>query len=228
MELEPIGFVRSGFKEKFGIPRQAGLVQFARAEIYLSAKKYRDAVIGLEGFSHIWVIFSFHKATPGKTTIRPPRLGGAKKVGVFASRSPHRPNPIGLSAVKLEQVIQTGKEVRILISGSDLLDGTPVLDIKPYLRYADSIPRATQGWAETKRQHLRVSFSSKARLQCKQVDPTGERKLIPLIRGLIREDPRPPFQKADADYAFQLEEFDVHWSVQGQKAQVTELKAQNS
>src|ERR1700751_1009274 len=131
IEFEPIGYVRSPFKEKFGIPRQSRLAKSARAEIHLPLSLYRDAVDGLEDFSHLWVIFVFHKAKASKVRVRRPRLGGGKKVGDFGSRSPPRPNPIGMSVVELGQIEKTKKEVILHIRGADLLDETPVLDLKP-------------------------------------------------------------------------------------------------
>ena len=146
IEFEIIGFVETCFKEKFGIPRQPGLVNEARGIIRLrNEDDYRTAIRTLEGFSHVWVVFVFHEhgSKNWKPSIRPPRLGGAKKVGVLASRSPHRPNPIGLSALEIEKiVIDAPQGPEIHVRGVDLLDGTPVLDIKPYLPYADSIPKA--------------------------------------------------------------------------------------
>jgi tRNA-Thr(GGU) m(6)t(6)A37 methyltransferase TsaA len=225
MKFDPIGFLESCFKEKFGIPRQSGLAKSAQAVIRLSAEKYRNSLDGLEGFSHIWVIFVFHEAHGSKLLVRPPRLGGAKKIGVFASRSPHRPNPIGISAVELDRIELKGKDLLIHIRGVDLLDGTPVLDIKPYIPYADSIPRALSGWADSARPRLKVSFTRTALAQCRGADPKGDRKLKQLIAEILREDPRPAFQREDADYAFRLAEFDVHWVIEAGKARVTELKS---
>ena len=209
LEFEPIGIVRSPFKEKFGIPRQSRLAKSARAEIRLPLAKFRDAVDGLEGFSHLWIIFVFHEAGASKVRVRPPRLGGSKKVGVLASRSPHRPNPIGMSVVELDRIEKTAKELVIHVRGADLLDGTPVLDIKPYVPYADSVPRAKASWADTPRKRLAVNYSPEALKQCRHADPDGKRQLKRLISEVLRLDPRPAFQHGDADYAFRLAEFDV-------------------
>ena len=146
----PIGVIHSCFKEKFGIPRQPGLVPAARAVLELLPPYNRaEAVRGLEGFSHIWVSFVFHACldAPWKPTVRPPRLGGNRRLGVFATRSTHRPNPIGLSAVELERIETGPGRVLLHLKGADLMDGTPVLDIKPYLPYSDVIPGATGGFA---------------------------------------------------------------------------------
>ena len=228
MRVEPIGVVESCFKEKFGIPRQAGLAASATATIHLPLARFRDAVEGLDEFSHLWVIFAFHANKGWKPRVRPPRLGGSRKIGVFASRSPHRPNPIGLSAVKLERIERSKTEILIHVSGADLLDGTPVLDIKPYISYADSIPRARSGWVKEEKQHrLSVSFSPTVTSQLRSTDPTGRRKLRPLIRELISQDPRPAFQREKSGpeaYAFRLCEFDVHWAVSARNAKVLELR----
>lgn len=223
-KLEAIGTVRSSFKEKFGIPRQSRLAKSARAEIRLPLAKFRDAIDGLEDFSHLWILFVFHHSTTAKVRVRPPRLGGAKKLGVFATRSPHRPNPIGMSVVELDRIERTSKEVIIHVRGADLLDGTPVLDIKPYVPYADSIPRARAAWAELPGKKLKVRFAPEAARQCRAADPEGSRKLRRLITEVLSLDPRPAFQRKkgeDASYAFRLEEFDVHWAVCGQDVQVT-------
>lgn len=150
--LNPIGTIHSCFKEKFTIPRQPGLVKQAKATLELIEPYNRkEAVRGLEEFSHIWVVFVFHKNESRgqwKPTVRPPRLGGNKRVGIFASRSPHRPSPIGMSAVKLEGIEESKDKILLHLSGVDLLDGTPVLDIKPYIGYADSIEDSYDGFAK--------------------------------------------------------------------------------
>ena len=152
--MNVIAYIHNDFQEKFGIPRQSGVVGTALSEIVFEPD-YRsaEALRGLEGFSHIWLIWAF-SASAGKgwsPTVRPPRLGGNARVGVFASRSPFRPNPLGLSAVKLEDIVLQSPEGPLLrVSGADLLHGTPIFDIKPYLPYADCIPQATGGFAGTK------------------------------------------------------------------------------
>jgi tRNA-Thr(GGU) m(6)t(6)A37 methyltransferase TsaA len=186
------------------------------------ASLYRTALRELEGFSHLWVIFVFHEQGLGaerawKPSIRPPRLGGARKVGVLASRSPHRPNPIGLSAVRLERIdLDALGGIEIHVSGVDVLDGTPVLDIKPYLPYADSVPDASAGWADEPIERVPVEFSERALAAIASLASAaasaaasvavsvavsaaegGER--YPQLRAMIEEmlslDPRPAFQK---------------------------------
>jgi tRNA (adenine37-N6)-methyltransferase len=187
-------------------------------------KSLRNSFDGLELFSHIWVIFLFHELgkTAWKSKIRPPRLGGTKKTGVFSTRSPHRPNPIGISVVKLNRIEITLKETLIYVEGGDFLDQTPVLDVKPYLPYADSYPAAKASWTTQKKPRLRVSFSKQASDTCRGTDPA--RNLKKQIKETIALDPRPAFQNENAEYAFRLDEFDVHWSVQGRQAKVDGLR----
>jgi tRNA (adenine37-N6)-methyltransferase len=226
--MQPIGIIESPYKEKFGIPRQAGLAKSARACLKIahgySGKSLRDSFDGLEEFSHIWVIFLFHELgqTAWKAKVRPPRLGGAKKTGVFSTRSPHRPNPIGISVVKLAKIEVTPKETLIYVESGDFLDGTPILDIKPYVPYADAYPRAKASWTSKKKESLKVSFSKQASDACKMIESGRNPKK--LIRETIALDPRPAFQNQNADYAFRLDEFDVHWSVRGRKAKVESLR----
>ena len=225
----PIGFMSTCFKDKFGIPRQPGLVAGATGVIKLiDHEHYRIAINKLEGFSHLWVVFVFHRhdANNWKPSIRPPRLGGAKKVGVLASRSPHRPNPIGLSVVKIDRIDISAKNgAEIYVSGVDILDGSPVLDIKPYLPYCDSIPDATTGWANLPIVHTPVDFSE---LSLQSIfHRSGERypNLKELIVQMLTLDPRPAAQKhrlpptnPDAEgtsHGFRLLEFDVKWQIRG-------------
>ncbi len=152
MELLPIAHIQSQFPEKFGVPRQSGLIDALRARIVFEPPyQVREAFRGLEGFSHLWLIWQFSQCPAGKwsPTVRPPRLGGNQRVGVFASRSPFRPNPLGLSCVALEQVELDGPQgPSLLVRGADLVDGTPIFDIKPYLPQADCQPKATGGFAQ--------------------------------------------------------------------------------
>lgn len=220
MNIEPIGTLSSCFKEKFGIPRQPGLVPEARAILTLKPlPEMRRALRGLEGFSHVWILFLFHRAAPGwKPVIRPPRLDGKRTVGVFASRSPHRPNPIGISAVELERIEE--RSLQIHLKGVDFLDGTPVIDLKPYLPYADAIPRARTGWADLPSAKLQVRFEAPAARVCR-ANP-GLRKLVAQILSL---DPRPAFQRNGADaYAAKVMNFDVHWVTEGDRCTVREIK----
>jgi len=215
--FEPVGMIHSCFREKFGIPRQPGLVPEARAILELLPPYNRpEAVRGLEGFSHIWVSFVFHACLgeSWKPTVRPPRLGGNRRLGVFATRSTHRPNPIGLSAVELEKIEAESGKVLLHLKGVDLLDGTPVLDIKPYLPYSDRIADATGGFAaEAPAAPFEVRFSPSA-LDCCATVP----QLEALIRRILSLDPRPAYYgKGDGNRVFgmKLLDYDVKWEVDG-------------
>ena len=237
-ELQCIGLVHSCFREKFGIPRQPGLVAEARAEIEILPPFDRDeAFSGLDSFSHIWVIFVFHQCQTEngqgqwKATVRPPRLGGNQRVGVFASRSTFRPNPLGLSVVKFEGMARRQGKLYAQISGIDLLDGTPVLDIKPYLPYADSLTGARSGYApQAPPSQGRLRFSEQAQAQCQQFArdyPGGHAALCRLIEGLLRLDPRPAYRRNTQDrserYAMRLLDFDLHWELRGDDIHVLAL-----
>ena len=216
--FSPIGRISSCFKEKFTIPRQPGLVPAATAELILN-KPYSvpEIVRGLNGFSHVWIIFSFHAIPVGqwKPTVRPPRMGGNQRLGVFATRSTHRPNPIGLSVVKLLD-IQTGNgQVVLTLDSCDLLDGTPVLDIKPYLPYVDSIPDAVGGFADsTPDVKFTVCFSIQAARECELASERLARNVETLIKQLLALDPRPSYQsgtQGDRIYATHLCDFNLRW-----------------
>lgn len=229
-EFEPIGIIHSPYKEKFGIPRQPGLIKEARAELVLSAPYNRpEAVVGLEGYSHIWIQFVFHQAmrSEWQPTVRPPRLGGNRRVGVFASRSPFRPNPIGLSVVRLERVRCERGEVILDLSGIDLLDGTPVLDIKPYVRYVDSIPDADSGFAPVAPEvQFKVLFSELAQQQVRE--RAGSEGLADFITHLLETDPRPAYSGESLPgrvYGIRLYDFDLRWEIIGDVINVIELAA---
>ena len=190
--MNVIASIRNDFQEKFGIPRQSGVVETALSEIIFEPD-YRsaEALRGLEGFSHIWLIWAF-SASAGKgwsPTVRPPRLGGNARVGVFASRSPFRPNPLGLSAVKLENIVLQSPEGPLLrVSGADLLHGTPILDIKPYLPYADAHPEAAGGFTDGYQGYrLEVNFPP----ELLAVVPWENREAL---QGVLAQDPRPSYQ----------------------------------
>ena len=229
--FQPIGVIRSCFKEKFGIPRQSGLVTAAQATLELYAPyDCPEALAELEGFSHIWVIFVFHQAIQEqwKATVRPPRLGGNQRIGVFASRAPFRPNPIGLSAVLLEGIDCEGGHCRLRLGGADLLDGTPVLDIKPYVPYADALPEARGGFAsEAPVASLTVIFSDRAKSQCVALQTSEMPDLRQLIEQILRADPRPAYRADDEmkqTFALRLYDFDVRWSVEGNQVEVLALE----
>ena len=211
MEIKPIAHIHTDFKEKFGIPRQSGRVKELTAKIVFE-KEFRnpDALRAIEGFDYLWLIFDFslsHK-TKWSPTVRPPRLGGNEHVGVFASRSPFRPNPLGLSSVKFERIEHTEKEGDVLIvSGADLLDGTPIFDIKPYLPSCDCHTGAKGGYADRFTEYkLAVKISEGA------LNEFPKDKLSALI-GCLEEDPRPSYQDDDREYGMSFAGFNVKFKV---------------
>ena len=211
--MHPIAVIRTDFPQKFGIPRQSGRVPGLIGRIVFEPA-YRDAqaLREIESFSHLWLLFDFSLAhrTAWSPTVRPPRLGGNRRVGVFASRSPFRPNPIGLSCVRLESVEHTSNEGDVLIvSGVDLLDGTPILDVKPYLPYADIRPDATGGYTdEYAFDRLQVACPSDL------LSVVPEEKRQPLL-ACLAEDPRPSYQDDDREYVMSYSEYDVRFTVSG-------------
>ena len=212
MEIKPIAYIKTDFKEKFGIPRQSGRAPSLTSEIIFEPE-YRtiDALRAIEQFSHLWLIFDFSKAhkESWSATVRPPRLGGNERVGVFASRSPFRPNPIGLSCVKLERIEQRADVGSVLIvSGADLLDNTPIFDIKPYLPYTDCHLGAVGGYADEKKDYcLQVEF------------PTHLLEKIPKEKqdGLLEclaDDPRPSYQDDPTrEYGMRFADFEIKFTV---------------
>ncbi len=220
--MEIIARVRTDFPTKFGVPRQSGLAGEARGRIVFEPPfRNPDALRGLEGFSHIWIIWQFSQALRDtwSATVRPPRLGGNTRLGVFATRSPFRPNPIGLSCVKLDCVEPEGPEGPVLlISGVDMVDGTPVYDIKPYLPYADCRPEATGGFtAETEKRRLRVVFPESLlnRMPARARDAVLE---------VLSQDPRPAYQDDPArQYGMPYAGMDVKFTVDGDILTVREV-----
>ena len=210
--VSPVGFVRSCFKEKFAIPRQPHLAPAARGVLELvSPFDTGEAVAGLEQVSHVWVLFLFHQALEDKPRlkVRPPRLGGNQSIGVFASRSTHRPNGIGQSVVRLDKV----EPGRLWLSGIDLLDGTPVLDIKPYVPYADRRDEALNAIAETAPDLIDVTWDDAALSQaCEHGQRLGE-SLVALIEQCLAQDPRPAYQKPEPSrrYGARFWDVDVRW-----------------
>ncbi len=229
VQLDPIGILNTCFKEKFGIPRQPNLVPHARATLEFYPQFAReDTVRELEHFSHIWLIFLFHKNIKGtqKTwspMVRPPRLGGNKKVGVFASRSPFRPTPLGLSCVVLDRIEMSDKGPILHLSGVDILDQTPVLDIKPYIPYSDSLPQARDGFAQGKPPiRLAVEFSTTADTQIKEKEKQFS-DIRAIIIGMLENDPRPAYS-TDNDgkriFGIRIFDVDVKWRVKKNIAKV--------
>jgi len=213
--LTPIGRIHSCFSEKFGIPRQPGLASEARATLeILPPFDRREMFKGLESFSHIWVHFIFHEicAEGWKNTIRPPGLGGRTRVGVFASRSPHRPNFLGLSVVRLLALRFENGKILLDLGGIDLLDQTPVVDIKPYLPYSDRIAEATGGYAMTLPAPVAVSFSEEVVAFGVAYRNEQGRDLLRLIGQILEQDPRPASQKeAGREFGMRLWDVNVRW-----------------
>lgn len=211
MEIKPIAYIKTDFKEKFGIPRQSGRVNSLKAKIVFTPE-FRDpnALREIENFSHIWLIFDFslsHKKD-WSPTVRPPRLGGNRQVGVFASRSPFRPNSLGLSVVKLDKVTHTENEGTILeVLGADLLNDTPIYDVKPYLPLSDCIENASGGYSEEfKNYKLKVEILNNA------LNNFPKDKLQALI-GCLEEDPRPSYQEDEREYGMSFAKYNVKFKV---------------
>ena len=222
MTVNIIARIRTELPEKFGVPRQSGLVPQLRGTIVFEpAYRNPDALRGLEGFSHLWLIFQFHQAVREgwSPTVRPPRLGGNRRMGVFATRSPFRPNAIGLSCVKLEGVRQEEKLGPVLdVSGADLVDGTPILDIKPYLPYVDAYPDARGGFTDTTRAYALQVICPDA-LLCKV--PEEKR---PALLGVLKNDPRPAYQHDPARvYALDFGSNKVKFTVDGDVLRVVDI-----
>ncbi|WP_024680979.1 tRNA (N6-threonylcarbamoyladenosine(37)-N6)-methyltransferase TrmO [Pseudomonas syringae] len=210
--VTPVGFVRSCFKEKFAIPRQPQLAPAARGVLELVAPfDQGEAVQGLEQVSHVWLLFLFHLALEDKPRlkVRPPRLGGNQSMGVFATRATHRPNGIGQSVVKLDKV-EAG---RLWLSGIDLLDGTPVLDIKPYVPYADVIAEATNQIASAAPTLIPVQWQDAALLQAREHALRLTEPLVELIEQCLAQDPRPAYQLPTPErrYGARFWDVDVRW-----------------
>lgn len=219
--IKQIAEIRNGFSDKFGIPRQSGLCDKVISKIVFE-EKYRtaEAVRGLEDFSHIWLIWQFSRSVREEwsPTVRPPRLGGNKRLGVFATRSPFRPNPLGLSCVKLEGIeIDKNLGPIITVSGADLLDGTPIYDIKPYIPYADAKPDAASGFVGTnERIRLNVRFEN---------EPNIESSIKEALIQILSEDPRPAYQNdPDRVYRLDFDGYTVSFKVNDTELTVTDIK----
>ncbi len=227
-----IGIIHSCFKEKFGIPRQPGLVPLAKAQLeLLPPYNDRDALLGLESCSHLWVQFVFHanKREEWKPKVKPPRLGGNKTLGVFATRSPTRPSPIGLSVVKLDSIEKSDGRILLHLSGVDLLDGTPVLDIKPYVPYVDLIAEATNSMFSAAPGWLPVEFNEQSAVFCTKYQQKNQLNLTNLIRQILQQDPRPQYQQPEPDriYGMKLLDLDVRWNYPASSATYIQVVAIN-
>ena len=218
MKIEPIAFIENDYKEKFGIPRQSGLVELTSRIVFEEKFADENALRGLEEFTHIWLIWGCSEVEGAESfspTVRPPRLGGNVRKGVFATRSPFRPNPLGLSVVKLVEISRGA----ITVSGADLMNGTPIYDIKPYLPYVDSIPGAANGWALAEHGgSLSVEFPE----ELLRLIPEGKRRGL---TELLSQDPRPQYQNdPERVYTFTFGEQEISFRVDGERIFVTEIK----
>ena len=220
--MRPIAHIRSDFPSKFGIPRQSGLVETLKATVVFEPT-YRnaDALRGLDGYSHIWLIWQFSEAVRDEwsPTVRPPRLGGNTRMGVFATRSPFRPNAIGLSSVKLESIEHTDEGTVLVVSGADLMDGTPLLDIRPYLPFTDSHPEATGGFAEPVRAYALDVCCDEQLLTA--FSPEQRKALL----GVLAHDPRPSYQDdPERIYGLPFADKDIKFRVAGNTLTVVAIE----
>lgn len=220
--MKIIGHIQTDFPSKFGIPRQSGLVSELKGIITFEPE-YRnpEAFRGLEEFSHIWLLWKFSESEKEhwSATVKPPRLGGKKRMGVFATRSPYRPNDIGLSSVRLEKIVFDSKKGPMLyVAGADLMDGTPIYDIKPYIAYADSHPEATEGFAGAVRdRELQIEFPAEL------LERYPKEKQAAIL-GVLKQDPRPAYDTDETRvYGVEFAGFDVRFTVVGDLLTVTEL-----
>lgn len=223
VEMQVIAYIHNDFKTKFGLPRQSGLVEEIPSVIVFEPP-FRDpaAFRGIEDYSHLWLVWQFSEAKKEhwSATVRPPRLGGNRRMGVFATRSPYRPNPIGLSSVTLTDVVMDEKNGPLLyVTGADLMDGTPILDIKPYLAFTDSHPEADGGFAAAIDPYrLEVDFPAEL------LEKIPKEKRNALL-GALREDPRPSYQEdPERIYGLAFGSFDVRFSVREGRLIVVEVK----
>ncbi len=220
IKIEPIGYIKNNYKEKFGIPRQSGLSESVISKIVFD-EEYKDPNYfkGIEEFSHLWVIWYFSDIDEKsiKPTVRPPKLGGNKRVGVFASRSPFRPNKLGLSCVKLIKAESSNKGNILYVTGADLMDGTPIIDVKPYLPYTDIRPEASNGFALD-------DINGKLEIKCS--DELLMKIPFDIIDGLfetLKHDPRPSYQNDDRTYGMSYGDIQVKFKVQNNELTIVDI-----
>ncbi|MDP5254872.1 MULTISPECIES: tRNA (N6-threonylcarbamoyladenosine(37)-N6)-methyltransferase TrmO [unclassified Vibrio] len=225
--ISPIGYLNSPYKEKFAVPRQPNLAPSVRSQIKLCHHvNHPDSVRGLDAFSHLWLLFLFDQniAAGWKPTVRPPRLGGNQRVGVFASRATFRPNHIGMSVVKFEGIIHVNGQYYVEVSGADLVDNTPIIDIKPYLPYADGIDDAQGGYAPEPPTRFEVVFDMTAQHQLERCGDRDYRRQV--ISEVLSQDPRPAYKKQHDDkvYSVRLFDWDVKFQFQGNRIAVLSIE----
>ena len=221
LTLPIIGYMRSPYKEKFGIPRQPNLVQVESFIEMIAPYNELSAFEGIEAFSHLWLLWQFHDnknqqdKAKFRPQVRPPRLGGNQKIGVFATRSMYRPAPIGLSVVQLKNVKKVGQSVRVYVTGSDLLDGTPIVDIKPYIQYSDSVIDAQSGYAQYEPERKKIIWTESAELVKNQFMKMQKMnaQYINELEQVLSLDPRPAYQRDDARiYGLSFGEFNIKFT----------------
>ena len=220
--MKIIARIHTDFKEKFGIPRQSGIADELEAKIVFEPQyRVSEALRGIEGYSHLWLIWQFSEAVRDtwSPTVRPPRLGGNKRMGVFATRSPYRPNPIGLSSVRLDRVEKTEEGDVLIVRGADLLDGTPIYDIKPYLAFTDSHPDAVGGFADPVREYsLNVVF-------CKELLSKIKISKQNALLKILEHDPRPSYQDdPEREYGMCFSDYEIFFKVSSDTLTVTAVK----
>ena len=232
LTIPVIGIMKSPYKEKFGIPRQPNLVE---VESYIEMQgPYNDllAFEGIEEFSHLWLLWQFHdnknqENSKFRPQVRPPRLGGNQKIGVFATRSMYRPSPIGLSVVKLKEVKKVGKTVRVYVTGSDLLDGTPIVDIKPYIHYSDTVTEAQSGYAQEEPVRKYVVWSEQAELERERLVQTKglSEQVIRELAEVLSLDPRPAYQEdPERIYGIRFADFNIKFIVNETSVLIVEIE----
>lgn len=232
LTIPVIGIMKSPYKEKFGIPRQPNLVE---VESYIEMQgPYNDllAFEGIEEFSHLWLLWQFHdnknqENSKFRPQVRPPRLGGNQKIGVFATRSMYRPSPIGLSVVKLKEVKKVGKTVRIYVTGSDLLEGTPIVDIKPYIHYSDTVTEAQSGYAQEEPVRKYVVWSEQAELERERLVQTKglSEQVIRELAEVLSLDPRPAYQEdPERIYGMHFADFNIKFIVNETSVLIVEIE----
>ncbi|MBW4965666.1 tRNA (N6-threonylcarbamoyladenosine(37)-N6)-methyltransferase TrmO [Pseudoalteromonas sp. CR1] len=227
--ISAVGHIQSPYKQKFAIPRQPRLVPEAKAKLIFAPDFNREEFVrGIDEFTHIWLLFRFHEtADKGYSAmVRPPRLGGNERKGVFATRATFRPNAIGMSAVKLEGIEYKNGQLSLLLAGIDLLDGTPIIDIKPYLPYSDAMLDASAGFADTRPEtQMSVEFTPEVTLFIEQ--QTQYPDLLNFISNVLKQDPRPAYKKqkdGEQSYGMTLYDYNIRWHVNGEHNLVTNIE----
>jgi tRNA-Thr(GGU) m(6)t(6)A37 methyltransferase TsaA len=227
--ISAVGHIQSPYKQKFAIPRQPRLVPEAKAKLIFAPDFNREEFVrGIDEFTHIWLLFRFHEtADKGYSAmVRPPRLGGNERKGVFATRATFRPNAIGMSAVKLEGIEYKNGQLSLLLAGIDLLDGTPIIDIKPYLPYSDAMLDASAGFADTRPEtQMSVEFTPEVTLFIEQQTQCPD--LLNFISNVLKQDPRPAYKKqknGEQSYGMTLYDYNIRWQVNGEHNLVTSIE----